>query len=1799
MKASTEFDVGPLSWVKSEIGQALASADHALQKFMAGADSGAGDPAQLGIARNRLHQAQGALAIVGLDGVTDFAAAVEAMLAGMESQEPQAVRPHLDLAQRSLAAIARYLDDLAAGQANQPLRLLSLYSEVQKARGEDRFSPADLFFPDLTVDPPGRTVSRPDLSEAELQQLLKQERARFQRGLLSWLRAPGDRNGIGEMLGAVRCIEGVQETKSARAFWWVAASFLAALAEGSLHGEANARQLCSRIDLQIRRQLEGAKDVAERPMREALYFVATAESDNAAVQQVKSAFRLQALIPAAQTGASVAALSVKHALREAIGAAEENWAKFCAGAAPALPAFRERASALAAVADQLGHTDYRRLAQAIVAAANWLADDSSRHSEALAMEIATATLLARNAQENFERLGSDFARQVDVAVARVHACIAGNPPMPGSEVPLLDEISRQAQEKLLIGRVAKEMHGNLARVEQALEGFFGDAALRSELAGIEQPLNQVIGALNMMRHESAAAALRACAAETRRFAQPGYVPRESDFQKVAGQLSMVGLFIDSLEYSATDYEGFIQQLQRRPAGQEGEQAETVPVALDTGENPLPSIDRLMAALDPEQAEPMPTSAQDVPAVPVATDGIDPELLGIFLEECREVLGAIAENLALLTEQPLAGEALATIRRGFHTIKGSGRMVGLKDVGETAWALEQTLNFWLQKELGVNAELLDLIARGHAICSEWARCLETHAGTAPDPAPVIALAGLLLHEYEGNAQSPEPAVLVASAEEVAADEAAFVPAAEPQRTVEPIVLDGLPATPAAGMTEDIDREAAEAVEAPGIVAASPGVAPDRSPPGTGVTAAMAAGIPAATKAGQRISITPALYEIFSEEANAHLATLQHAILALEQDEAAATPQDMYRAAHTLAGISATVGIEPAHLLALALEHALARRDDSHQRRSLAALGVVRQAVGDLELMLSALAGQRDIHVPQALIESLDGLYPARAATAEPSATGVQAAAAEIPAGKTGPSAEPAATDPGEAGTFPGEMPRLQDEIDEQLLPLFLDEARDLAEGICGQLRAWRESPGDGEAVRTLARLLHTLKGGARMAGAMNLGEITHVIEARVEHASRDGSAALALIDEIASAFDAVQEIIERLQRGESLERPMVAVAAPAMQAATMAAAEPEGGPASPPEAARPAVERRKDRLRLAAIEAENDATAQRAVLRVRADLVDRLVNDAGELSIARARIEGEMRSLKESLLDLTENVSRLRRHVREIEIQAETQMQSRTAQAEEVHAGFDPLEFDRFTHFQELTRMMAESVNDVATIQQGLFKNLDDANAAIIAQARLNRDLQQGLMGARMVPFGSLADRLYRVVRQTAKDLDKRVHLEMIGGQLELDRSVLDKIAAPLEHMLRNAIAHGLEDSPTRAARGKPETGEIALALKQEGNEVMLRMSDDGGGLDYGRIRARAIAAGLLGKDEATDDARLAKMIFVPGFSTATEVSQVAGRGVGMDVVRSEIAGLGGRIEIVSAPGQGTEFLLFVPLTLAVTRALLVRAGDRIYAIPSAMIEQVLDFKEDGLKRSRAAGSAEWMGNDYPFAYLPELLGERQALPEQRRQHWVLLLRSGTRRISMLVDELQGNQEVVVKNIGPQLARVVGVDGATVLANGDVVLILNPVALASRPPAGFMGEAAALPPAGEEAGAASPAPPAVMIVDDSLTVRKITGRLLSRQGYRVLTAKDGVDALEQLADVIPEVMLVDIEMPRMDGFEFVRNVRADKRLKNVAIVMITSRTAEKHRSLAFELGVDNYLGKPYQEEELLRIVADYVRERRSA
>ncbi|MEG8103817.1 hybrid sensor histidine kinase/response regulator, partial [Xanthomonas hortorum] len=517
--------------------------------------------------------------------------------------------------------------------------------------------------------------------------------------------------------------------------------------------------------------------------------------------------------------------------------------------------------------------------------------------------------------------------------------------------------------------------------------------------------------------------------------------------------------------------------------------------------------------------------------------------------------------------------------------------------------------------------------------------------------------------------------------------------------------------------------------------------------------------------------------------------------------------------------------------------------------------------------------------------------------------------------------------------------------------------------------------------------------------------------------------------------------------------------------------------------------------------------------------------------------------------------------------------------------FDPLELDRFSTLQQLSRALNESAADLGGLQ-GVLEDLSRQYDGLLQQqSRVSSELQDGLMRARMVPFDGLVPRLRRVVRQAATDTGKQVHLVLEGTQGELDRNVLDRMVAPLEHMLRNSVAHGLETPEQRREAGKPEEGSIAIRLRREGSEIVLEVADDGAGLDREAIRRRGEQRGLIEPGQELSEAELDGLIFASGFSTSEQVSQLAGRGVGMDVVRNEVRQLGGTVDIHSVRGQGVTFTLRLPQTLAVTQAVFVRIGETTFAVPVGSVSGI-----GRISRSRyesGEGGYHYAGEEYVLHDLGSLVGQPVARADGQAQVPLLLVRAGDLRAAVAIDQVLGNREIVVKPVGLQIASVPGIYGATITGDGRVVVILDVAPLVRR----YLSQPAR--PALETPAEAQRQVPLVMVVDDSLTMRKVTSRVLERHNLDVTTARDGVEALELLEERVPDLMLLDIEMPRMDGYELATAMRADPRFKAVPIVMITSRSGEKHRQRAFEIGVQRYLGKPYQELDLMRNVYDLL------
>ena len=1178
---------------------------------------------------------------------------------------------------------------------------------------------------------------------------------------------------------------------------------------------------------------------------------------------------------------------------------------------------------------------------------------------------------------------------------------------------------------------------------------------------------------------------------------------------------------------------------------------------------------------------------------VLSDDADPEIVEIFLEEAAEAVASIDDQVPEWCEGRKDDALLENIRRAFHTLKGSGRMAGAMRIGEFAWAMENLLNRVSDGSVTISDDLVSLM-RG-----------------VSEP-----LGELLRQVADGSVAQADTGLWMSAAERLLRGEPAGLPSSGGETAAGP-----------------------EAEPAPG----------SDTPP-TAATADNAVEDDAAA-AGEDVDIT--LLEIFTRESREHLEAIAEFVDDCNQASGDYPVSDgLYRALHTLSGTAESAGVPAVSMLAGDLYAHIGGLREAGLPLAAGELGVLTASGLAMAEAISHLPDMSfDAGVLAALRADISMLTPpaervlAAQEPTEPEAVSSEPAGAEAGQvdGPTTVDVEPVTADAfadmdmelleifiEEAGEILdnsantlrdwAEAPEQREYMDEfqRHLHTLKGGARMVGIESIGNLSHCVESlltrVVDGH-VGTSARLFDLLQDTHdRLAGMLEqvrentmpepvaeleaeldrLGfeknEMVEVVQVVGEPESGEAETSEAEAGDVAEVVEAAEPEAEaqpevQLQPEAQLETLAEQPATTDMDVETEADAfaKPEPVAIMPVSQPLPPVQegeimpRRKERRK--------DSRVRGEQVRVQSELLDNLVNNAGEINIYRSRLEQQLSVYRFNLAELDQTINRLRDQLRQMEIETETQMLFRYEQeASDTNLDFDPLEMDRYSNLQQLSRSLMESISDLHSIQDMLDSTTRESETLLLQQARVSTDLQEGLLRTRMIPFASLAPRLRRIVRQSASELGKKVELLLDGADGEMDRTVNERIVAPLEHMLRNAVAHGIEKSPVRKKAGKPAVGTITIAFHREGPEIVLQVSDDGQGMNLEAIRERAIERGMMLVDAGLPDGEVMQFILQTGFSTASEVTQISGRGVGMDVVNSEVKQLGGSLHIDSMAGAGSIFTIRLPYTLAINQALLVRAGDDTFCIPLGGVESVVRVSREELAGCYASeqGTYEYAGNSYQLKHLGSLLrcGEMEMDGDGTRVP-VLLVRIGETRIALQVEALIGNREIVVKPLGAQLSSVTGVSGATILGDGRVVMILDLPAIVRM--SGKRGKLAG------DAVRQTRDRLLVLVVDDSITVRKVTTRLLERQGFEVLTAKDGIDAMSVLQDRLPDMMLLDIEMPRMDGFELASHMRNDERLRHIPITMITSRTGDKHRERARQIGIDHYLGKPYQEHELLETI----------
>ncbi|WP_334188011.1 Hpt domain-containing protein, partial [Noviherbaspirillum sp.] len=1747
------FDTGPLSWVMGEIREALGRSKAAL--YEAAAQDAEAQSTTLRHAKSYLHQAHGALQIVDVDGVSIITETVEDLLDRVDTKQLQFNSAMAQAIDHGYLALVEYLEELLSGLPHQPVRLFPYYRALLEVRGAERIHPADLFFPNLAIRPQlpvaSAATAKPDYAAL---------RQRFERALLPFLKST-DRTA--ELANAtvlrdvVAEIDRMQSAPQSRAFWWVMHGFAEAVAAGKIPKEIYVKQLFARINLQIRRLSQGSSSIAERLLRDALFFIAQMTDPSPRAVQIRNAYQLDGLVPADYEIKRYGQINLDAlaAAKERLSQAKNLWNRIAGGDVSGADTFEHEMHALADAGAKLNAPALTKLLRELSGISRHAARGTA--GESLGLEMATSLLFIENALGNIGRLPDNFAERADAMTARLLSIVAGQQPVETAQ--WLDDMSREAQQRQTMTVLAGEMQNSLRQVEKMLDEYFRDPAQQNALGQLDTILYQIEGAMAILDQDDAMRTIQHTRAAVKRFAaaEADVAPEQQEFQQVAENVGALSFFIETLQHNASsakqrfsydeergvfrasvvekgpapepivedpgpfepvaetdgpavpgaetvvlstvedELELHLQQsaelalsLSAEPGNQElqeqlKESLEQIrrdaalvdnPEANDLAEAGIEALNRADIAASTQVLAPIVSNpAPAVPAAPTASvapetvtpetdEAVDAELLEIFLMEAEEVLECVGQTVPAARSEPSNQEHLTTLRRSFHTLKGSGRMVGLVAFGEAAWSIEQVLNLRLSDARPGDADLYALLDKAAELLGAWVQDLKTqgrssrtsHAlvaaaeriksgqsflfeetasglqaepqsDTAPDSASeaesaldltgagsndqpeisdesnAIALDGVpvdvapatpaaadilpesltasliesLVEPEAAQVSSPspdlpiddvrefEPAFELATelapelpadaTQEIAAVEAlpsfdiaadfmqetalepvAALPEAEEielsdadmamfdsgnsavgatEETEAPavadfIATDDIPALTDSGTVEEfpivLELDAVEEVQAEPVFAASPRASVAEVIDFPTMTPAAPVSNDNVKRIGD-LEISVPLHNIYLAETDELVRLLANDIAEWRHEPERRVSIQAVHAAHSLAGSSATVGFnalqEVAHALEMVLQFLmrkavrLADREYDTLEQSVERLKLMLQtfALGEmpqhepefvllLSRMLREIEARSDTQIeiqPQAPLAVEFDLpeeehvetaaeLPAAAAstidasTAEPAESAeslLQDNAPEEPVAESevafqSVQAQPAVrqeavfTSPSDDTPHPAIV--VNDDLDADLLPVFLEEGRDMLPEMGQVLRSWQGELGSAVWPQSMLRLLHTLKGSARMAGAMALGQHLHDMESRIENIMHLSSPTALSVDDLLVRYDDALQLFEQLQnpsaskpaaqqapvQGESMSaevsNPFVKGDEPAEPVVlTSVMPVPSGrfiAPKAPEAAPVPAAA----------------GSASVPLVRVRADILDRLVNQAGEVSIARSKIETEVGTLRQSLSELTENVGRLRDQLREIEMQAESQITSRMAHSADRE--FDPLEFDRFTRLQELTRMMAESVNDVGSVQQNLSRTLDSATGDLSIQARLTRDLQQDLMRVRMVQFASISERLYRVTRQTAKEMDKRVNLDIRGSAVEIDRGVLEKMTGPFEHLLRNAIVHGIESRASRRSAGKNETGELLVEIRQEGNEVVIQFSDDGQGLNLDNIRKKARQVGLLTDD---------------------------------------------------------------------------------------------------------------------------------------------------------------------------------------------------------------------------------------------------------------------------------------------------------------------------------------------------------------
>jgi len=1724
-----------LQWVSKDLGDTVQDARQALEEYV---ERGR-NRRSLAQCRERLHVVHGVLRMVEIYGAALLTEEMEKVIAylldgGLALKNEDDA---LEALTRAMVQLPSYLERVTSGGRDIALVLLPLLNDLRAVRGHPLLSEGTLLL--LNVGGGRQQGERPaaprleSSGKVDVVQATRLLRPRYQLGLLGWIKGQSVDKNLKVLSEVALRLERAAATDDYRRLWWVEGGVLEALCDGGLETSVSLKRLLGQVDRVMKAVIDGGeKAVDTRAVDELvnnlLYYVARATSNGKRIAALRESFNLEDLLPpeslVEQARESLSGPSVKlmktvaAAIKEDLSKVKDVLDIHVRTGKGTLDDLRPQLEMLKKISDTLG-----------VLGLGSLRGNIQQRVEQL---DAFVTGEAQLDEETLEQIAATLLHvedTIDEQLLRMIRPAAENPVEDGED----DVDYRQVTEAVL-----RECVLNMARIKEAITSAIahpGDSKAMDSVPGLFRGVN---AALLMLNRSRVVAVMERIGREFRAGLNKGVLDWPASLlDRLADAIVSVEYYLETVKagradpfYMLDNAEASLDALARQRKELEKKAAPRVSaIAPDTVEQ----AKTIVLGKGPAVQQP---AASSYDALKTTEGRPDPEILELFIEEAKEELREIGPLIQRFETDPGDEEATSRMRRAFHTLKGSGRVVGAEAIAEFSWAVENMLNRIIDGTLARSSAVLEVLHGAKDLLPELIEQLEV--GTPP-PSDVARLAS--------------------RAQEIAEGRDEFARAQQ-------------------------QREAEEA------------------------------GTSTAVPLGD--TMDPVLKEIFTKETAGHLETIKDYLEEARQHQPPyRITSELHRSCHTLSGSANMAGVLAGVAVAEPWNRYVRKLFDAGYGLSAAALDACGDVVAAVEQIVEHLDnGQVDAGQFSELVARIGQLD----ASFEKDMAEQEAAEAEQAPAEESKSVEPEPEDT---------------EFDPEIAAIYSEEAAELLESLEAAFSSWSSNWNDDEAVAHMRRYLHTLKGGARMAGIGAMGDLSHELETLlIKVSGGEVATGPALAGTFQHGFDELHRMREVVSGGRRVTRardlverirqvaggqlpeeaaqpeerePKQAAEVPSLEPTAteplvFGASESEQAVEELPEQAEPGPEmesepspqadlgRVPERTEPAAASerrelAETAAVDRQEFARVDTELLDELLNNAGEISIFRARLEQQVKSIDFNVQELSQTVTRLKDQLRKLEIETEAQILHRHQQDLEGDPDFDPLEMDRYSLIQQLSRALAETASDVDSIKSLIQTLTRDADTLLVQQGRVASSLQDGLMRTRMVPFSRYVTRLSRVVRQISQETGNRADLRVEGANSELDRQVVEKMLPCLEHLLRNAVIHGIESPTVRSRAGKSELGTLTVRLRREGSEVIIDVGDDGRGLNLEAIREKAVEKGMARRDQVLTKEQAVQLVFEPGFSTAGSLTQSAGRGVGMDVVATQVRNLGGSISVKTEPGRGTIISTRLPFTLAISQAMVVRVADELFALPLPSVEGVVRIPRSELEQKLGLGEEsrlDYGGHAYRFQHLAQFVGLTPSpLPEEDPSVPLILIRAGDRSSALIADEMLGSREIVVKSVGPQLSKIEGVAGATILGDGRIALILDaPSLLRSRPVSPM-----SLP---SVEAVSEDHRTFVMVVDDSITVRRVTQRLLERNGMRVITAKDGVDALALLQDHLPDVLLLDIEMPRMDGYELAANVRNDPRLSVIPIIMITSRVGQKHRARAIELGVDDYLGKPYQESQLL-------------